>query len=188
MPSGTPKTVFRLVIGGICFLYAGILLTNWNHAKERVLAMMTKKLWGLEHPRTRTGRFMRAVAKDVLTLLAIGWLAVGVLDLLRVVVDSQRLPERLPRSGGPVPAQEVGALTRYGTLRTWSLVLKVVGFFAVIFAIIGSIIWAFEVEGVWETLGVIFIGAPISIFLATAAIAPGQALTAIADIGDALAP
>ena len=87
MPSGTPKTVFRLVIGGICFLYAGILLTNWNHAKERVLAMMTKKLWGLEHPRTRTGRFMRAVAKDFLTLLAIGWLAVGVLDLLRVVVD-----------------------------------------------------------------------------------------------------
>ena len=87
MPAGTPKTVFRLVIGGICFLYAGILLTNWNHAKERVLAMMTKKLWGLEHPRTRTGRFMRAVAKDVLTLLAIGWLAVGVLDLLRVVVD-----------------------------------------------------------------------------------------------------
>ena len=79
-------------------------------------------------------------------------------------------------------------MTRYGTLRTWSLVLKIVGFFAVIFAIIGSIIWAFEVEGVWETLGVIFIGAPISIFLATAAVAAGQALTAIADIGDALAP
>lgn len=85
--SGTTKIVFRLVIGGICFLYAGILLTNWHHAKERVLAMMTMKLWGLDHPKTRTGRFMRAVAKDVLTLLAIGWLAVGVLDLLRVVVN-----------------------------------------------------------------------------------------------------
>jgi hypothetical protein len=85
--SGTTKTVFRLVIGGICFAYAGILLTNTFHAKERVLATMTRKLWGLEHPRTRTGRFMRAVAKDVLTLLAIGWLAVGVLDILRVVVD-----------------------------------------------------------------------------------------------------
>jgi hypothetical protein len=85
--SGTTKTVFRLVIGGICFAYAGILLTNSFHAKDRVLATMTKKLWGLEHPRTRTGRFMRAVAKDVLTLLAIGWLAVGVLDILRVVVD-----------------------------------------------------------------------------------------------------
>ena len=51
-------------------------------------------------------------------------------------------------------------MTRYGTLRTWAVVLKLVGFFAVIFAIIGSIIWAFEVEGFWQTLGVIFIGAP----------------------------
>jgi hypothetical protein len=79
-------------------------------------------------------------------------------------------------------------MTRYGTLRTWALVLKVVGFFAVVFTLIGSIIWAFEVEGAWETLGVIFIGAPVAIFLSTGAIALGQALTAIADIGDALAP
>jgi UPF0716 family protein affecting phage T7 exclusion len=46
-------------------------------------------------------------------------------------------------------------------------VLKLAGFFAVIFTIIGSIIWAFEVDGVWQTLGVIFIGAPIAIFIST---------------------
>jgi hypothetical protein len=85
--SGMTKTVFRLVIGAICFGYAGILLTNTFHAKDRVLAVMTKKLWGLEQPRTRMGRFMRGVAKDFLTLLAIGWLAVGTLDLLRVIVN-----------------------------------------------------------------------------------------------------
>jgi hypothetical protein len=79
-------------------------------------------------------------------------------------------------------------MTRYGTLRTWAVVLKVAGFFAVIFAIIGSIIWAVEVEGFWETLGVIFLGAPIAIFISTWAIALGQALTAIADIGDAVSP
>ena len=79
-------------------------------------------------------------------------------------------------------------MTRYGTLRTWAVVLKLAGFFAVIFSIIGSIIWAFEVEGFWQTLGVIFIGAPIAIFISTWAIALGQALTAIADIGDAVAP
>ena len=62
------------------------------------------------------------------------------------------------------------------------------GFFAVIFTIIGWIIWAFEVDGFWETLGVIFIGAPIAIFFSTWAIALGQALNAIADIGDAVAP
>ena len=83
--SGTTKTVFRLVLGGICFSFAAALLTNWLYAKDRILLTLTRKLWGLEEPRTRTGRFMRGVAKDVLTLLAIGWLAVGTLDLLRVV-------------------------------------------------------------------------------------------------------
>jgi hypothetical protein len=85
--SGTTKTVFRLVVGAICLSFAVVVLTNWLHAKDRVLTTMTRKLWGLEEPRTRSGRFMRSVAKDVLTLIGIGWLAVGVLDILRVVVD-----------------------------------------------------------------------------------------------------
>ena len=41
---------------------------------------------------------MRAVAKDVLTLLGIVWLAVGVLDILRVLVTSDLAPNAL-RSG-----------------------------------------------------------------------------------------
>jgi hypothetical protein len=85
--SGSTKTIFRLVLGGICFGFSAALLTNWLYAKDRILLMLTRKLWGLGEPRTRTGRFARAVAKDVLTLLAIGWLAVGTLDLLRVVVN-----------------------------------------------------------------------------------------------------
>ena len=77
-------------------------------------------------------------------------------------------------------------MTRYGTLRTWALALKVAGFVMVVLTLFGVIVWAFEVEGFWETLGVIFIGAPIAIFVATWGIALGQALTAIADIGDAV--
>jgi ABC-type polysaccharide/polyol phosphate export permease len=77
-------------------------------------------------------------------------------------------------------------MTRYGTLRTWALVLKITGFFTVVLTIIGAIVWAFEVEGFWQTLGVIFIGAPFAVFVATLGIALGQALTAIADIGDAV--
>jgi hypothetical protein len=79
-------------------------------------------------------------------------------------------------------------MTRYGTLRTWSMLLKLAGFFAVIFTIIGSIVWAFEVDGFWQTIGVIFLGGPIAIFISTWAIALGQALNAIADIGDAVQP
>jgi len=77
-------------------------------------------------------------------------------------------------------------MTQYMTLRTWGMVLKVTGFFMVVFTLIGVVVWAFEVNGFWETLGVIFIGGPFAIFLSTLGIALGQALTAIADIGDAV--
>jgi hypothetical protein len=79
-------------------------------------------------------------------------------------------------------------MTRYGTLRTWALVLKVAGFFMVVFTLFGVVVWAFEVDGFWETLGVIFIGAPVAIFVSTWGIALGQALAAIADIGDVVGP
>ena len=79
-------------------------------------------------------------------------------------------------------------MSQYKTLRTWGVFLKVFGFLSVIFALIGVVVWAFEVEGFWETLGVIFIGAPAAIFISTLGIALGQALTAIADIGDAVRP
>ena len=54
-------------------------------------------------------------------------------------------------------------------------------------AVVGTIIWAIEVEGVWETLGVVLIGAPVAIFLATVPIALAQALRALADVGDTVA-
>jgi len=66
------------------------------------------------------------------------------------------------------------------------MVLKIAGFFMVVLTLIGVVVWAFEVEGFWETLGVILIGAPFAIFVSTWGIALGQALAAIADIGDAV--
>jgi hypothetical protein len=77
-------------------------------------------------------------------------------------------------------------MSNYKTLRTWSLFLIVVGVISIISAMIGVIGWAIEVQGIWNTLGVLFIGAPIVILFATWPIALGQALRAIADIGDAV--
>ena len=54
-------------------------------------------------------------------------------------------------------------------------------------AAFGTIVWAIEVDGFWQTLGVIFIGGPVTIFLATLPIALAQALRAIADVGDTVA-
>ena len=79
-------------------------------------------------------------------------------------------------------------MTRYGTLRTWAAVLKFAGLLMVVLTLFGVVVWAFEVDGFWETLGVIFIGAPVAIFVSTWGIALGQALAAIADIGDAVRP
>jgi hypothetical protein len=80
---------------------------------------------------------------------------------------------------------------RYNTLRIWSQVLIMLGIFSVVFAGFGVIAWAIEVEGFWQTLGVIFLGTPFVLFLASWPIALGQLMRAIAGIGetvDVLAP
>ena len=75
-------------------------------------------------------------------------------------------------------------MTHYGTLRLWAVLLTFVGVLAMFGAMIGAIVWAFEVEGFWQTIGVLLIGLPVAVFLATLPIALAQAMRAIADVGD----
>ena len=75
-------------------------------------------------------------------------------------------------------------MTNYGTLRLWAAFLTIVGVLGVVAAAIGTVIWAIEVEGFWQTIGVILIGGPVALFLATLPIALAQALRALADVGD----
>ena len=75
-------------------------------------------------------------------------------------------------------------MTHYGTLRLWAVLLTFVGVLAMFGAAIGAIVWAFEVEGFWQTIGVLLIGVPVAVFLATLPIALAQAMRAIADVGD----
>jgi uncharacterized membrane protein YccF (DUF307 family) len=75
-------------------------------------------------------------------------------------------------------------MTQYGTLRAWAFIATLVGVFGMILAAIGSIVWAFEVEGFWQTLGALFVGLPVAVFIATIPIALAQAMRAIADVGD----
>ena len=58
------------------------------------------------------------------------------------------------------------------------------GVFGMIVALVGSIVWAFEADGFWQTIGVLLIGLPVSVFIATLPIALAQAMRAIADVGD----
>ena len=75
-------------------------------------------------------------------------------------------------------------MTQFGTLRVWAALLTFVGVLGMIAAVAGTIVWAFEVDGFWQTIGVLLIGGPISVFLATLPIAVAQAMRAIADVGD----
>jgi len=77
-------------------------------------------------------------------------------------------------------------MSRYKTLRLWSVTLVVMGVVSMISAGIGVVSWAVAVEGFWQTLGVILFGSPIVLLLAAWPIALGQALRALADIGDAV--
>jgi len=78
-------------------------------------------------------------------------------------------------------------MTHYGTLRAWAFIATLVGVFGMIAATIGAVVWAFEADGVWQTIGVLLIGLPVAVFIATLPIALAQALRAIADVGDTVA-
>ena len=75
-------------------------------------------------------------------------------------------------------------MTNYGTLRAWAFIATLVGVFGMIAAAVGAIVWAFEVDGFWRTIGVLLVGLPVAVFIATLPIALAQALRAIADVGD----
>jgi len=64
----------------------------------------------------------------------------------------------------------------------------IVGWLGVISTAIGTIIWAIEFDGFWQGLGVLLIGGPLAIFLATAPIAISQSMNALADVGDTVRP
>jgi hypothetical protein len=78
-------------------------------------------------------------------------------------------------------------MTQYGTLRLWAVFLTVIGVLGVLAAGAGTLIWAIEVDGFWQTIGVLLVGGTVSIFLATLPIAVAQALRALADVGDTVA-
>ena len=77
-------------------------------------------------------------------------------------------------------------MSRYKALRTWSMFLMAFGVISVISATFGVVSWAVAVDGFWDTLAVIFFGAPVALLLAAWPFALGEALRAIADIGDAV--
>lgn len=75
-------------------------------------------------------------------------------------------------------------MTEYGTLRVWAAALTFLGTAGALATAVGTVVWAFEVDGSWRTIGVLLIGGAIAVFLAAVAVALSQALRALADVGE----
>jgi hypothetical protein len=80
-----------------------------------------------------------------------------------------------------------GTVSQYKTLRSWAAFMSLIGVVGVVLVVIATVAWAVDVEGFWATLGVICIGAPLAVFLATWPFALSQMMRAVADVGDAVA-
>jgi hypothetical protein len=85
--TGSVRVGIRLGLGIVLVLMSLPLLTNWEHTKERLVANFLKRFWGIEEPTTRSGRAVRRLGKELLTLVGIAWLALGMFELLRAFVD-----------------------------------------------------------------------------------------------------
>ena len=75
-------------------------------------------------------------------------------------------------------------MTQFGTLRAWAALLSFIGWLGMISAVTGTIVWAFEVDGFWQTAAVLLFGGAVSFFLGVAALSLARALRAVADIGE----
>jgi multisubunit Na+/H+ antiporter MnhG subunit len=75
-------------------------------------------------------------------------------------------------------------MTNFGALRVWAALLSFVGTLGLVSALVGTIVWAIEVDGFWRTLGVVLFGSAASVVLGIGAMAIAQALRAVADIGE----
>jgi uncharacterized membrane protein len=75
-------------------------------------------------------------------------------------------------------------MTQYETLRRWAAALTLAGGLAGLLAAVGTIVWAIEVDGSEATIRVLLLGAAATVMIAALPIALGQAMRAIADVGD----
>lgn len=78
-------------------------------------------------------------------------------------------------------------MTQFGMLRVWAALVAVVGGLGAALAAAGTLVWAFEVDGFWQVLGVLLVGGSVTAFLGALALGVSQALRALADVGEIVA-
>jgi hypothetical protein len=80
------KLTARLVLAGILFLEAFLLLSNWRGANQRLLQRLLNRVWGPRGAMNRREKTFARIGRDLLTLVGIVWLAAAVFELLTATI------------------------------------------------------------------------------------------------------
>ena len=80
------KLTVRLVLAGILFLEAALILSNWRGANQRLVQRLLNRVWGPRGAMNRREKTFARICRDVLTLVGILWLAAAVFELLTATV------------------------------------------------------------------------------------------------------
>jgi hypothetical protein len=80
------KLTVRLVLAGVLFLEAFLLLSNWRGANQRLVQRLLNRVWGPRGAMNRREKSFARICRDLLTLVGIIWLAAAVFELLTATI------------------------------------------------------------------------------------------------------
>ena len=80
------KLTVRLVLAGILFLEAFLILSNWRGANQRLVQRLLNRVWGPRGAMNRREKTFARVCRDLLTFVGIIWLAAAVFELLTATI------------------------------------------------------------------------------------------------------
>jgi hypothetical protein len=84
--SSDTKLIFRLVLAGLLFFEAFLLLTNWRGANQRLVQRVLTKMWGPRSAMNRREKTFARICRDLMTFVGIAFLAAAVFELLSATV------------------------------------------------------------------------------------------------------
>jgi len=80
------KLIFRLVLAGLLFLEAILLVTNWRGANQRLVQRVLTKMWGPRAAMNRREKSFARICRDLMTFVGIAFLAAAVFELLSATI------------------------------------------------------------------------------------------------------
>jgi hypothetical protein len=78
----TAQTTTRLVLAGIMFAEAYLVIGNWHGGSDRIAQRLLNRVWGPRGAMTRREKFFARRIRDILTLLGIAFAAAAVFQTL----------------------------------------------------------------------------------------------------------